>query len=118
MDSEIDEYLPPQTLDWCDNQLEEAGYSLPIGGGDYNQDTGDKLHLQAYRLLRDAARSHIRERRVPTLSESPKPYEAFGWQPSEDLQKVYAYAGVELRFADECTDRELQAFYEAPSAAV
>jgi hypothetical protein len=53
-DPDFDEYLPPATLDWCNNQLQRLGFNSGIDGSAVN-DNGDRLHKLAFIALRDAA---------------------------------------------------------------
>nr|POE60254.1 hypothetical protein CFP56_77990 [Quercus suber] len=108
---DLDEYLPQETLDQCTEYLAQAGYTLPINGGDYNADDGQRVHKEAFFLLRDACRDHLREERVPELCETEKPFSARDWQPSDELRRVWEDAGQQLPFADEVAENELQAFY-------
>jgi hypothetical protein len=70
---DMHEFLPAETLRWCDEQMSLRGIDLSqLGGGDLFAD-GSRVHLSAYLHLRDTVRVHILSGAQPLLSESPKP---------------------------------------------
>ena len=89
------EYLPSDTLQWCHDTLRQAGFNLPIDGGEINPE-GTKIHVIAYQFLCDTAANHISSGMEPMLSESVKPLASnYGsdWQPSERTRRAFAAAG-------------------------
>lgn len=111
MGLDLDEYLPPTTLQWCGDVLEAAGFQREIDGS-ATTDAGERVHRLAYFALRDAARRHIGQQLDPELPESDKPRNARRWsteyRPSDVIQRVFYDANEELverhpmeRFEDE-----------------
>lgn len=64
---DLDEYLPPETLSWCQSTLADLGYPPELTGSEFVEDTGERRHLQAYMDLRRACRAHIDSRAEPRL---------------------------------------------------
>jgi hypothetical protein len=77
-DLDLDEYLPPATLGWCNNQLQRLGFNSEIDGSAVN-DNGDRSHKLAFIALRDAARHYALSGMQPYLEESDKPWNARRW---------------------------------------
>lgn len=70
---DIDEYLPPATLEWCSQILATENIDLStLKGGDALPD-GTKLHKVAYLQLRKHARNYIHLGIEPALQETPAP---------------------------------------------
>lgn len=68
---DIDEYLPEQTLNWCQMKLHELGYpSLKIE--DVFPD-GSRHHCSAYLELRECLKEHIASGEAPQLTELETP---------------------------------------------
>jgi hypothetical protein len=68
---DIDEYLPEQTLNWCQMKLHELGYpSLQLE--DAFPD-GSRHHCNAYLELRECLKEHIASGEAPQLTELEAP---------------------------------------------
>lgn len=96
---DIDEYLPAETLRWCEDSLAAHGFPRKVDGAAVDADN-NRIHKLAFFALRDHARAHVARGRLPELKESPKPYNARRWsadyRPSELVQRVFADANQEL----------------------
>jgi hypothetical protein len=64
---DLDEYLPPETLSWCQSTLAGLGYPSELTGSEFVENKGERCHLQAYMDLRRAGRAHIDSRAEPRL---------------------------------------------------
>ena len=64
---DLDEYLLPDTLNWCQSTLTDLGYPSELTGYEFVGNTGERYHLQAYMDLRRASRAHIDARAEPRL---------------------------------------------------
>jgi hypothetical protein len=91
---EIDEFLPPGVLAWCQQTLATLKFDN-LDGRQVN-DAGQRRHRLAYIDLREQAHQHILEGFHPFLTESEKPYNARHWFPPQGLQNAVANAGVAL----------------------
>lgn len=72
----MDEYVSPETYDWCKQQLHDLGIELETidGGSTISPSSGEKAHVQAYQCLRDLVRRHLISGELPLLSELLKPH--------------------------------------------
>jgi hypothetical protein len=68
---DIDEYLPKETLHWCQQKLNELGYAN-LTTADAFPD-GDRQHCTAYIALRECVKAHILSKEAPLLAESQPP---------------------------------------------
>lgn len=93
--ADIDEFLPPTTLQWCISHLQSQGFPFYVNGTDTNQN-GERLHELAYKNLRNAAVNHIRYSYNPPLEESLKPYADGQWRATAATQRVFDEAGIHL----------------------
>ncbi|KAI1432975.1 hypothetical protein GGR50DRAFT_547302 [Xylaria sp. CBS 124048] len=67
--TEVDAFLPQETEDWCNSQLEELGFNeLPRGQVDYKHP-----HIRVYVELRRRVRAHRASGQRPRLSTMPRP---------------------------------------------
>lgn len=98
-DLDLDEYLPPNTLRWCGDELERRGFAREIDGSATN-DSGERIHKLAFYALRDTARQYVLRGTQPPLEESNKPWSARRWSnnyvPPELIQRVFRNANEEL----------------------
>lgn len=81
-----DEYLPPATLTWCQQQLNEIGQELV---GHPFKPTDPRIELlgharspyqAVYERLRERALQHWDSSREPKLNVCVKPVGAFNWR--------------------------------------
>src|SRR4051794_32198323 len=79
---DINEYLPPETRQWCRDKLRELGFPIDSATMQLAASTGKRIHCQAYRRLREAIRTYILSGGLSKLEESTKPVGAWDWQPS------------------------------------
>lgn len=93
---DIDEYLPPVTLEWCRNTLERLGYANGIVNGRDVDAAGSKLHLQAYLSLREAIIEHVLLEHQPQLAETDKPYHARNWRPTTPVERELNAGSVDI----------------------
>jgi hypothetical protein len=73
--TDIHEYLPKDTLDWCKAQLASYDIDLDLLSAadiDPEREEGNRLHTRAYTLLQSVIRTHIRTGALPLLSTCPK----------------------------------------------
>ncbi|KAL3712159.1 hypothetical protein TMatcc_000855 [Talaromyces marneffei ATCC 18224] len=68
---ELDEYLPLDTLNWCQQKLHSQGFErIRLEGLNEN---GERTHFIAYLYLRDQINLHIATQSEPQLRECEKP---------------------------------------------
>jgi hypothetical protein len=79
---DLNEFLPPVTIQWCHETLTAQQFSLPIIAGAAN-DEGDRTHYQTYKFLREAIRCHVVQKLEPHLLMSGRLSGAYTWQPVE-----------------------------------
>lgn len=90
-DWDKDEYLPPDVLAWCHQQLQEIGAELYGPGNGFNpEDPPSRVPAevsQPYRVeyleLRRRALLHDQLDEYPVLCLTSKPLGAWDWEPSE-----------------------------------
>lgn len=92
---DLNEYLPPDTLQFCHDVLQQHNMDLRTVNSKDALSDGNKVHRLAYLYLREGLRGHVASGRQPILMESPKPY-AEGFQPSGELIRLYQDAGQRL----------------------
>ena len=68
----MDEYLPPDTLSFCQQQLNALGFPEAVDGRQFDEH-GQRIHHQAYLQLRAVLREHIEQGLEPALRETEKP---------------------------------------------
>ncbi len=100
---DLNEYLPPITMQWCHNTLQAGQFLLPITAGAAN-DEGDRTHYQAYEYLRKAVQHHVMHKQLPHLQLSNKPTGAYTWQPTE----LVAEGVCDMQFENEGLDTLIQ----------
>jgi hypothetical protein len=69
---DIDEYLPRETLAWCSARLRSWGYEN-LSGEESHEQTGQRIHKDAYMRLRQAIERHIQDGNVEGLSLCSRP---------------------------------------------
>lgn len=77
---DVDEYLPPETLTWCQRKLQGWGFDLENVDMDEYFPDGTRAHCRAYLRLRDTVRDHLRSGEPPRLRESEKPNVNLVWR--------------------------------------
>jgi hypothetical protein len=97
----MDEYLPPSTYAWCQNQLQQLGFD-PIS----SLDNSEAPHRTVYLQLRAALNNHIDEGNISQLALSEKPTGALSWQPSRENIRTEDVQEVSLVGDDMYGDRE------------
>jgi hypothetical protein len=90
---DIDEFLPPDTLEWCRAKLTELGFNPNTLDGAGTTETGARQHSTAYLQLRVAASAHIAAGLAPILEQSERPTGAGQWKPSEIVSQTHAQGG-------------------------
>ncbi|EEH44980.2 uncharacterized protein PADG_08629 [Paracoccidioides brasiliensis Pb18] len=83
---DINEYLPLETKNWCQNQISKLGFSSGRVTAAAVNKQGERLHKIIYLQLRKLVHDHIRSQQVPILQESEKPTGAWDWL-TERLQE-------------------------------
>jgi hypothetical protein len=70
----MDEYLPKDTLDFCESALAEQGIDLSSLQSSAVTDSGSRLHKEAYLILRKIVTAHdaTRPKISPILTMCPK----------------------------------------------
>lgn len=132
------DYLPTETLEWCNTQLMQEGISLADLSAEDIDDAvpeGARLHYRAYSVLRDYVRRHILTGENPQLGLCPdvrggyERVDAYGGVLQEiiegnaqfihtghdivhDLEQQDAEDEIERRRAEERYDAELEAPFE------
>lgn len=88
-----DEYLPPLTLAWCQEQLREIGHELGLPEGiEFDPEEphfrliGDRKqpYKAVYEKLRIRAYDHWNSGQDPILAVCEKPTGAANWSPSRE----------------------------------
>ena len=81
----MNEYLPSDTLKWCQDHLQELGFNV-------RQQISDATapHRTIYLQLRTAINERLLNDGVPELRLSEKPVGAINWQPlqTEDVRQI------------------------------
>jgi hypothetical protein len=90
-----DEYLPPATKTWCENQLAAWGFRNPseINREDLAPDGVNRVHVLMYVQLREAVARHMQgaDSTNPELGLTPPPLGGRNWKkPSESVQRQLA----------------------------
>jgi hypothetical protein len=71
--TDINEYLPNETILWISQQLETIDIDLStLRGSDLLAD-GSQLHFRVYYQLRELVRRHVLSGQEPLLLETPQP---------------------------------------------
>ena len=70
---DINEFLPPATLQWIRDQLSEHGIHLPNITGKALTRDGSRLYVDVYIWLRNLVRNYMDQNLLPILDESLKP---------------------------------------------
>jgi hypothetical protein len=70
--TDIDAYLPPETLKWCRDRLLESGVNLEEVQGSTTSIDGSRVHRQVYLTLRPLVRQHILDGNQTNLGLCPK----------------------------------------------
>jgi hypothetical protein len=83
---DINAYLPKDTLQFCQEYLVKAGFTLPITESSRDA-SGDIAHLPAYLMLRDEITHHISttSNLIPKLGLLPLPIGAYDWVPHPEV---------------------------------
>lgn len=68
---DIDEYLPEETAHWCQQKLNELGFTN-LKMSDVFPD-GNRHHCTAYIALRECVKAHISSKERPLLAELQPP---------------------------------------------
>jgi hypothetical protein len=71
---DMEEYLPPETQAWCEQCLRSNGFNLPLNGFERHARTQERLHKDAYLILRGSVQRHMDLVNDPPLEESYRPY--------------------------------------------
>jgi hypothetical protein len=96
MPVDMDEYLPKDTLNWCQSKLVELGYERgEISSTEFNLAVQLRRHEQAYRELRRQVHHYLAT--GAKLSETSPPYGGVAWEPQVSSVTNDAYNG---RLAD------------------
>uniref|UniRef100_A0A093UTS1 Uncharacterized protein n=1 Tax=Talaromyces marneffei PM1 TaxID=1077442 RepID=A0A093UTS1_TALMA len=92
---DIDEYLPSETLHWCQSTLDELGFSN-IELKDIFP-SGEHQHCEAYIQLRDCIQRHITSGIEPNLEETKPPTQEHGFHPDLDaiVDEIYDTTDIE-----------------------
>ncbi|KAK6429957.1 hypothetical protein LTR95_013891 [Oleoguttula sp. CCFEE 5521] len=69
---DLDEYLPYDTMQWCDNALRDLGFAS-LDGRQFTADRQKRLHELAYNQLRDTIQAHLDAGNNANLSQCPRP---------------------------------------------
>jgi hypothetical protein len=113
--TDINEYLPEATKNWCTIELEKIGYRYTkVNASEYFPD-GTRVHCQVYLQLRRALQMHIASGAEPRLSESEKPTGSWDWNTglaTNEIESVDVYgegadSGAEEGDFDEDLDNEI-----------
>jgi len=75
----LNEYLPSETKNWCNEKLTAFGHRYTrVDASEYFPD-GSRVHCQVYLRLREALNTHITSGLEPHLSLCTKPTGAWDW---------------------------------------
>jgi hypothetical protein len=91
-----DEYLPVETLQWCQNQLAQLNLSLPPQARDFIL-VLDRFEVpNYYRSLIYTARSHSAVGAQPRLQVAANPRGGYGWEPQQEVMEGLAAGNEEI----------------------
>lgn len=71
MISDINEYLPEETYNWCQQKLKELGFTNLTPSDAFP--SGNRPHCTAYIALRECVKAHLSSEEAPLLAESQPP---------------------------------------------
>lgn len=86
---DIDGFLPPQTLEWCNEVLESLGHSSEAAARSLPTDR-TAPYLEVYLQLRRRVEFHIQNQFQPTLSLLTTPTGARSWRVSISYEGLSA----------------------------
>ncbi|KGY14487.1 hypothetical protein PABG_12650 [Paracoccidioides brasiliensis Pb03] len=102
---DINEYLPLETKNWCQNQISQLGLSSGRVTAAAVNKQGERLHKIIYLQLRKLVHDHIRSQQVPILQESEKPTGAWDWLTERLQEHEMNFDNVmEMNIYDENSD--------------
>jgi len=96
---DIDEFLPLETYQWCQNQLQHLGFNAAQQASTDDNPTPSHAYYLQLRTLID---EHLRSNQEPQLALSEKPTGAFDWCPHEPVREEIE----EAELANEGPDME------------
>jgi hypothetical protein len=76
--------------------MDSIDHELGHLDGRQTDENGNRIHKEAYIILRNEARSYQTNGIEPPLQESEKPYGARQWNVSAETVAAYAAAGEEI----------------------
>ena len=92
---DVDEYLPPATLEFCHTKMREAGFHPNTLSASAVQPDGTPTHIALYRLLLREVRSHFTAGNVnPVLGTTERPRGGHMWVPPAEVE-AFRRAGEE-----------------------
>jgi hypothetical protein len=104
-----DEYLPKETLQWCQKALQSLGFSVHLPSETAQLDTvTETQHFQAYIQLRTLIKQHEALQLIPALSLTLSPVGAYAWILDQQIQDAHNRAGS----VDESDNVELLTYVE------
>jgi hypothetical protein len=91
--TDLDAYLPPQTLKWCCDKLSDNSFNLDKVQGFTTSLYGSRVHCQMYLTLWPLVRQHVLEGNQENLGLRPKVTSGYAESPRWDFS---------LREGDSC----------------
>jgi hypothetical protein len=76
---DVEEYLPPATLQWCNTQIKSIGYDPHSATCQNADEQGERPYKSAYLRLRVFIHEHIASGALPLLSETIHPLGSSHW---------------------------------------
>lgn len=109
---DIDEYLPPDTLNWCQTKLLEiiGENSLQLTAYDIFPD-GERVHQSIYMELKLAITNHVEAGLLPVLSETVHPTGGRNWTPQasfDEGEEAGVFGEEEIEFVGDGPDEALE----------
>lgn len=90
---DLEDYLPLETMTWCDQYLRDHGFETPVCRGTFDPDK-NRTHPLAYRQLRYGLISLMRDYGNDILPECDKPHSARFWRPQHNNDHIFREAMV------------------------
>ncbi|KAL9614761.1 MAG: hypothetical protein Q9167_000752 [Letrouitia subvulpina] len=95
-----DEYLPPETLAWCTDYLQQQGFD-PYHPPELSEAAATRPYQEIYLQLRERIRIHLASNTEPFLKLSERPCGGQRWSPSQDPLQNQNVREIDLNESNE-----------------
>ena len=89
-DIDIDKYLPPRTLNWCEKTIKEIGFKSSNDQGKVISYDKGHIYYRIYLILRAVIRSYLRQENPdPPLKLIKRARGARNQTPDSDIRRIF-----------------------------